>query len=89
MCSIYKVVQTELEFKINFIRALRKELGNISLLIKTHENLDSYSLSILYNIFKACEFYVMEIDDKKDKSTFGGSLDLVSKTIVKECVYDV
>lgn len=66
------MVQTELDFNINFIQGLRKEWRNISLLGKTHEKFDSYSSSVLYNILKAREFDVREIVDEKDKSTFEG-----------------
>lgn len=49
---------------------------NISLLIKTYENFDSYTLSIFYNILKAHEYDVKEIADEKEKNAFGGPLAL-------------
>lgn len=62
-----------------FTKGQGKEWRNISLLIKSHENFESYSLSVFYNILKAHEDDVKEsVDEKeKDKATFGGPLDFL------------
>lgn len=87
-CSKYNVVCTTLEFNINFILGLRKEWKNIYLIIKTQENFDTYSLSNLYNILKAHESEVKEINDETNKMNFVGPLAVVLKNTVKEACFD-
>lgn len=57
-------------------------------MIKMHENIDTYSLSNLYNILKAHESEPKEIADEKDIMNFGGPLGLISKTSAKELCSD-
>lgn len=55
---------------------------------KVYENIDTYSLSNLYNILKVHEQEFKEIIDEKEKNDFGGPLALISKTCVKEVCSD-
>lgn len=48
------------------------------MMIKTQENFDGYSLSNLYNILKAHENELKDIDEE-NKSSMGGTQTLVSK----------
>lgn len=86
-CTCYGVTCSTLEFNMNFLVVLRKEWKHISLMIKTQENFDNYSLSNLYNILKAHENEVKDIVDE-NKSSLGGPLALVSKVYAKEVETD-
>ena len=60
-CSRYGVTRSSLEFNLHFLKGLIKEWRNISLMIKTHEGFDGYSLENLYNVLKADECEINEI----------------------------
>lgn len=58
------------------------------LMIKTQENINTYSLSNLFNILKAHKSKVKKAAAETNKINFGGPLDLVYKTISKDVCFD-
>ena len=50
-----------LEYNLTFLMEFRKEWKNISLMIKTQESFDGYSLANLYNVLEAHESEINEI----------------------------
>lgn len=72
-----------MEYNLTFIMGLRKELCNVSLMIKTQQCFDNFSLSDCYNVLKAHENEVNEIAEET-KMNLGGPLALMSKVFGKE-----
>ena len=77
-CNRCGVTHSTLEYNLTFMVGLRKELRNISLIIKTQKSFDGYSLGDLYNFLKANESEINEIAEE-GKISLEGPLDLMSK----------
>lgn len=82
-CSQYGVTRSSLEFNLTFLMELRKEWRNISQMTKTQEIFDAYPLANLYNVLKAHESEINDIDEKS-KLSLGGPLALMSKVVAKD-----
>ena len=60
-CNRSGVTRSTMEFNLTFIMGLRKEWRNVSLMIKTQQSFDYFSLNDLYSVLKAHQFEVNEI----------------------------
>lgn len=67
----------------NFLLGLQKEWRNISLMTKTQQSFDGYSLGDLYNVLKHHESEINEIAEE-GKLGIGGPLALISKVNTKD-----
>lgn len=74
----YGETRSQQEINIKFLYSLRPEWRPIMLMIKSYENINTYSLASLYNLVKAHEPDIC--GRRSEKAAGSSSLALVSKT---------
>ena len=72
-----------MEYNLTFIMGLCKEWRNFSLMVKTQQSFNYFTLNDLYNLLKTHEAEVNEIAEES-KISIGGPLALVSKVSGRE-----
>ena len=87
-CNCYGVPCSTLEYNPTFLMGLREEWRNISLMIKTQQSFNGYSLGGLHNVLKALESEINEIAEER-KMNLGGPLALMSTVSAKDSEIEV
>lgn len=82
-CNCYGVNRLTMEYNLTFLMGLRKEWRNISLMIKTQQSFDNYSIGDLYNVLKTNQSKINQIVED-EKLSLGGPLTPVSKVSRKQ-----
>lgn len=82
-CSRYGFNRSTIEYNSSLLMGLRKECHSVSLMIKTQQCFDNFSLSDLYNELKAHESEVNKIVEET-RISLGSPLALMSKVTNRE-----